>query len=66
MTTTPPGWYPDPSSGVQRWWDGNQWTEHFQKPKPKQNGLRGCAVVLLIFALIIVGFMVVSSLNYSR
>lgn len=27
----PPGWYPD-ASGVQRWWDGTQWTEHTQAP----------------------------------
>ncbi|MFT4260248.1 DUF2510 domain-containing protein [Microbacterium sp.] len=26
--TTPAGWYDD-GSGRQRWWDGNQWTEHF-------------------------------------
>lgn len=24
---TPPGWYPD-GSGGQRWWDGEQWTDH--------------------------------------
>ena len=29
MSTTPPGWYPD-GQGGQRWWDGNQWTEHTQ------------------------------------
>jgi uncharacterized Tic20 family protein len=23
---TPPGWYPD-ADGVQRWWDGTQWTD---------------------------------------
>lgn len=23
------GWYPD-SSGRERWWDGNQWTEHYR------------------------------------
>ena len=28
------GWYPDPSDPTkQRWWDGNQWTEH-QQPAP--------------------------------
>ncbi len=26
--TTPAGWYDD-GSGKQRWWDGQQWTEHF-------------------------------------
>lgn len=25
----PPGWYPD-ATGVSRWWDGTQWTEHTQ------------------------------------
>lgn len=29
--STPPGWYPD-GQGGQRWWDGNQWTEHTQPP----------------------------------
>ncbi len=31
MTTTPPGWYPDPGGppGARlRWWDGNAWTSH--------------------------------------
>jgi hypothetical protein len=35
--TTPAGWYDDPQQPrKQRYWDGNQWTEHF-KPAP---GLR--------------------------
>lgn len=33
MTTTAPGWYPDPGgSGGQRWWDGVRWTEHLAPP----------------------------------
>lgn len=29
----PPAWYPDPAGGPQqRWWDGTQWTEHYQQP----------------------------------
>lgn len=32
MTTTPPGWYDD-GSGRRRWWDGVQWTDHFE-PTP--------------------------------
>ncbi len=31
--TVPAGWYPDPAGGPRsRWWDGTQWTEHYQDP----------------------------------
>jgi hypothetical protein len=35
--TSPPGWHSDPGhSGIgpvqERWWDGNQWTEHLRVP----------------------------------
>jgi hypothetical protein len=30
--TTPAGWYND-DQGIQRWWDGSQWTEHTQHSK---------------------------------
>jgi hypothetical protein len=26
---TPAGWYQDPTSGRQRYWDGVKWTDHF-------------------------------------
>lgn len=31
---TPPGWYPDPvgRDGDQRYWDGQQWTQHVHPP----------------------------------
>lgn len=41
MSTTPPGWYPDPSGQHgTRWWDGVQWTQQVgpptsQMPRPR-------------------------------
>ena len=39
MTQIPAGWYPDPDPDApepkgQRYWDGQQWTEHVQ-PAPQ-------------------------------
>jgi hypothetical protein len=35
VSTTPPGWHPDPSGHHQfRWWDGNGWTEHTWGDEP--------------------------------
>jgi hypothetical protein len=28
----PAGWYPDQHTGGLRWWDGNQWTAHTERP----------------------------------
>lgn len=31
--SVPAGWYQDPAGGTRsRWWDGTQWTEHYQEP----------------------------------
>jgi hypothetical protein len=31
--SAPPGWHQQPD-GRERWWDGQQWTEHFRDPAP--------------------------------
>jgi uncharacterized protein len=33
-----PGWYPDPSGGGERWWDGGRWTEHTRHAEPASFG----------------------------
>lgn len=39
MSTHPPGWYPDPHGGPsQRYWDGQQWTEHSAAPAGPPQG----------------------------
>jgi hypothetical protein len=32
VTTAPPGWYPA-EAGRLRWWDGQQWTNHYARPQ---------------------------------
>jgi Domain of unknown function (DUF4190)/Protein of unknown function (DUF2510) len=57
MSTTAPGWYPDPSHpGALRWWDGTQWSEHSTPGAPPPpvyvGGTDGMAIASLITALI--------------
>ncbi|WP_415646847.1 phospholipid scramblase-related protein [Stackebrandtia soli] len=47
VAQTPPGWYPDPSnSSQQRYFDGQQWTQHVhagQNPQPQKSALESVA-----------------------
>ncbi|HEX9767463.1 MAG TPA: CD225/dispanin family protein [Nitriliruptorales bacterium] len=44
-SSPPPGWYPDPSSGGQRYWDGSRWTEYTDQNYPQQAAAGGGAPV---------------------
>jgi hypothetical protein len=40
----PFGWYPDPAgSALLRWWDGSQWTENLESPRPEVQPAAGYA-----------------------
>jgi protein-disulfide isomerase len=32
--SAPAGWYPEPGSSRERWWDGSSWTEQTRDPQP--------------------------------
>ncbi|WP_417508030.1 GmrSD restriction endonuclease domain-containing protein [Microbacterium sp.] len=72
MTSTPPGWYPDPSAareGDLRWWDGAVWTAHVHSveqpasmlPPPAASALQTAPQGrrLPIWAWILIGIAVV-------
>lgn len=44
-----PGWYPDPTTGARRWWDGTAWAQIVQQP-PAQR-FEGSAVAAFILGL---------------
>lgn len=56
MTAPPPpsGWYPDPSGGGQRYWDGNRWTDLPPPPSPKTSPKksRGSSIGKFLFAVV--------------
>lgn len=59
MSSTPPGWYPDPSGRHgTRWWDGTTWTEHVgpptaQMPRPRlADGVRTDTAFIWVLALL--------------
>lgn len=38
----PFGWYPDPAgSDMMRWWDGQRWTNHLERPRPEMQPAYG-------------------------
>ncbi|MFJ3383425.1 MULTISPECIES: DUF2510 domain-containing protein [unclassified Curtobacterium] len=58
-STTPPGWYPDPSGRHgTRWWDGAGWTQHVGPPTPQMprpripDGVRTDTVFVWVMALL--------------
>jgi hypothetical protein len=41
---SPPGWYPDPSGGGSRYWDGTAWTGHVPTAR-RSRGIPGWVLV---------------------
>ena len=55
----PPGWYPD-GTGMQRWWDGTQWTENaapMQPPVPASTSDPKMVATLVHVSALLVGFI---------
>lgn len=53
--TTPQtaGWYPDPTSpGIQRYWDGEEWSEH-RAPSGKEGMAPGMQVVTIAAGILV-------------
>jgi Domain of unknown function (DUF4190)/Protein of unknown function (DUF2510) len=56
----PAGWYPDPERPGQRYWDGDQWTEHWTPPAPDvgyaqaqaPRGTNGFAIASLVLGIL--------------
>jgi hypothetical protein len=52
--TAPPGWYPTLTRGVDRWWDGTQWTESLQTQDYATYGFwRGSEIGSLVGAIVL-------------
>lgn len=45
--TAAPGWYPDPATGRQRWWDGAGWG-----PLPERAVVNGPAITSLVLGIV--------------
>ena len=66
----PPGWYEDPQGYGWRWWDGSQWTEHWEghpratKAPPSQAASSadrlGLALVVIACSLALIGSLLIA------
>ncbi|MEN3285580.1 MAG: hypothetical protein V7607_6720 [Solirubrobacteraceae bacterium] len=57
-----PGWYPDPQSLGQRYWDGRQWTQHIAPwgppPTVKNDDVSGVGGYVVSVLIPLIGFIV--------
>lgn len=69
----PPGWYPDPDSPSQRYWDGTAWTEQRAPAAPVvaskpawQQAWPITIGILVAVGVLLVGWQVLVAVNKSR
>ncbi len=69
MTTTQPGWYPDPQNpATMRWFDGTQWTEHvspvvtMDPNAPRGSSRSAGKTALIVVAIVFVTLLVLGIL----
>ena len=57
MTSSPPGWYPDPwTPAGMRWWDGVGWTHHRAAPAPRPpSTIKSLPFVAAVGAILAIG-----------
>lgn len=56
------GWYPDPTNGATRWWDGTKWTKFQSTPHPT-NHILHLILSVITFGLWIPVWIIVSIVN---
>lgn len=56
-----PGWYTEPATGAQRWWDGHQWGIYAVQYGPGRRRSSGPGVLVSIVVGVLVALMIIGA-----